>query len=102
MSKDELEKYKDTRLRYFGLFKSLIESENECQLDKWGIQERTLPEWLMYATEEFGEFSKAINEYIYRDGMSRAIIEEAIQVVTLCLKIADMIMENANIGVEGK
>lgn len=90
-----MKKYKDTRLRYFKLISSLIKSENELQLEKWGIQERTLPEWFMYTTEELGELSEAISEYVYRKGGARAIVNEAIQTATLCLKIADMVLENA-------
>ena len=64
--------------------------EHHNQLNKWGVQIHTPFEWLAYTTEELGELAKAICEFEYRDGSSRDIAKEAIQVATLALKIAEM------------
>ena len=70
--------------------KSLIMCENLWQLEKWGIQEHEPVWWLAFATEELGELSDAISEFTFRGGNCEAIIKEAIQTATLCLKIAEM------------
>lgn len=80
------EQFKHTKM----LIKSLAE-ENQRQLSKWGVQSHTLPEWLMYLTEEVGELAKAISEFMYRGGKSGDIYDEAIQAATLAVKIAEMI-----------
>ena len=71
---------------------SLLSAECESQINKWGVQEHTIFEWLAYTTEELGETSNAISEYIYRGGNKTEIIKEAIQTATLCLKIAEMML----------
>lgn len=68
----------------------LIHYENDCQIFKWGIQDRGPFEWLSIIAEEFGELAKAINEEVYRGGTREGVIKEAIQTATLCLKIAEM------------
>ena len=68
----------------------LVKQENHCQLEKWGIQDRTPFEWLAFATEELGELAKAISEYHFRHGSPEDCVKEAIQSATLCLKIAEM------------
>ena len=72
----------------------LVKNENHFQLNKWGIQDHTIFEWLAYATEELGELSNAISEHYYRDGNKQEVIKEAIQTATLSLKIAEMYMED--------
>jgi len=64
--------------------------EGERQVNKWGIQDRSSFEWMLYLTEEVGELAEAISEYEYRKGDVRDIYKEAIQVATLALKIAEM------------
>lgn len=71
----------------------LISDENANQIKKWGVQDHHVFEWLAYTTEELGELSKAISEYIYRGGDKKNIINEAIQTATLSLKIAEMFSE---------
>lgn len=88
---EEHKKYTDKCLSNYQIMFSLIMNENKNQLDKWGIQNHNLLEWLAYATEELGELSKAISEYSYRNGNKEDIIDEAIQTATLCIKIAEMI-----------
>lgn len=67
-----------------------LDEENLRQLEKWGIQERTIFEWLSYLAEEQGSLAKAINEHHYRGGPVEKVIAEAFQVATLALKIAEM------------
>lgn len=68
----------------------LVRLESARQIGKWGIQDRHPFEWLAYLSEEFGEVSKAINEAVYRNGPASDVVNEAIQVATLALKIAEM------------
>lgn len=86
-----MRKYKDLELKTLEKMKSLIKAENLHQLRKWGIQERTLPEWILFLGEEVGELCEAVAEFEYREGTSMEIIQEAIQVATLALKIAEMV-----------
>ena len=71
----------------------LIAAEDSRQLEKWGKQKCSLFEWLAFATEELGELSQAMSEYLYRDGDIEDIIAEATQVATLAIKIACMATE---------
>lgn len=77
----------------FVKLKSLILYENLAQLEKWGIQDHSPEEWLMYATEELGETAKAIGEFEYRGGLAESVVKEAIQTATLMLKIAEMFQD---------
>lgn len=86
-----MKRYYDDQLKHAKtLFKSIVE-ENQRQLSIWGVQRHTLPEWLMFLTEEVGELAKAISEFMYRDEKAGNVYDEAIQVATLALKIAEMI-----------
>jgi len=87
----EHKNYIDKCLDHNQMMFSLIMDENENQINKWGVQNHNLFEWLAYTTEELGELSKAISEYSYRNGNKENIIKEAIQTATLCIKIAEMI-----------
>ncbi len=80
---------KDLGLTTPGLI-ALLREENDRQIAKWGIQDRDSFEWLGFALEELGETSDAISEHRWRGGKSDHVIKEAIQVATLCLKIAEM------------
>ena len=84
--------FTDNRLFNLNKLIRLIEGENEHQIKKWGTQRHTLFEWQTYTTEELGSLAKAISEYIYRNGSVERVISEAIQVATLSLKIAEMVM----------
>lgn len=68
----------------------MVYRENIAQLEKWGVQDRSSAEWLMFATEELGETAKAIGEFQFRGGLAEDVVKEAIQTATLCLKIAEM------------
>lgn len=83
--------YEDKMLNNMNDLLGLISKENISQVKKWGVQKRSLFEWQLYLTEEVGELSKAIAELSYRDGSKEEVVTEAIQVVTLALKIAEMV-----------
>lgn len=86
------ENWKDLQLSFDrnNLFED-IELENQKQVKKWGVQIHSIFEWLAYTTEELGELSKAISEYVYRNGSADEIYKEALQTATLSLKIAEMV-----------
>jgi len=69
----------------------LIDDEHMAQFKKWGLQRRTLFEWVTYLTEEVGELAKAISENEYREGTKEEITKEAVQVAALACKIAMII-----------
>ena len=82
---------KDLGLKRSEILFNIILLESENQIRKWGIQDHTPAEWLMFLTEEHGELAEAIAEWQFRDGNPVNVIKEAIQVATLALKIAEMI-----------
>jgi len=85
---------KKTILADYGLPGSifdLVAGEDNAQLDKWGYQTHDIFKWMAFITEEVGEMAKAISEYTFRDGTSKEIEREAVQVATLALKVAHMI-----------
>lgn len=94
--------YKDLCFEY--LYPDLIPAlEQECrnQLQKWGIQERHLFEWLAWTTEEFGEFAKAVNDFSYGRTDKHELIKEGIQTATLILKMVESVDNEAFEEVEG-
>lgn len=69
----------------------LVLEEHLRQMQKWGIQERTPPEWIMYLAEEVGEVAEAGADLYYgRTKESSPLVLEALHVATLALKIAEM------------
>ena len=70
---------------------ALVREEHQKQFKKWGIQKRTLFEWLCYLTEEVGELAEAIAENEYRNGDIEEVKKEAIQVAALAFKIINNI-----------
>ena len=78
-------------------FHKEIEEENQRQLDKWGIQDHHPFAWLAFATEELGEVSDAISQYLYHSGDREEVVKEAIQTATLCIKIAEMFKHHRDI-----
>lgn len=74
-----------------------IIKEHHKQIDKFGKQTATPAEWLMYLGEEFGELCEAVCSVEDGDNgkgiTEKNIYNEAIQVATLALKIAEMYME---------
>lgn len=90
--------FSDNKLLNLDKLIEFIKGENERQIKKWGIQRYTLFEWQTYTTEELGSLAKAISEYVYRGGPTEKVMSEAIQVATLSLKIAEMVMiKNAHL-----
>jgi len=71
----------------------LLLAEDKRQIEKWGYQEHSAPEWVTIIAEEFGELAHAISEYMHREGKLSDIEKEAVQVATLSLKIAVIIRE---------
>jgi NTP pyrophosphatase (non-canonical NTP hydrolase) len=69
----------------------LVLCENQSQIAKYGIETNTPFEWLAFLTEEQGELAQAVIDLErYGKGSESRIIDEAIQVATLALKIAEM------------
>ena len=52
-----MKRFEDERLMYKKMLLKSMEDENQRQLTKWGVQKRTLPEWMLYLTEEIGELA---------------------------------------------
>jgi len=73
----------------------LLFKESDDQLRKWGIQEHTVFEWLAFLTEEVGELAQSIADTHFRDGDWMDARDEAIQVATLALKIAEGLLTGA-------
>lgn len=86
-----MNKYTDQQLQDNNWIIEKIQNENSSQLKKWGIQTHSLFEWLTYTAEELGELAQAICGYEYEDTSKESVVSEAIQVVTLALKIAEMV-----------
>jgi len=86
-----MKRYHDEEFKHSKMLIKSLAEENQRQLSIWGVQNHTLPEWLMYLIEEVGELAKAISEFMYRGEKSSNVYDEAIQVATLAVKIAEMI-----------
>jgi NTP pyrophosphatase (non-canonical NTP hydrolase) len=84
---------KDLELKHKRLFK-MVEEENIRQIKKWGIQNHKAFEWLAFTIEELGELSEAIADFKFRGGLPSQVVNEAIQVATLSLKIAEMFLNS--------
>ena len=84
---------KDCQFKNIKTLKDLVFSEHLAQMEKWGVQDCSPFEWLAYTTEELGELAEAIQDCCYSFGSIQHVIDEAIQVATLSLKIAEMYME---------
>lgn len=59
-------------------------------MEKWGVQDRSPFEWLCFLSEEHGELAEAIAENYYRRSSLEDVVQEAVQITTLALKIAEM------------
>jgi len=81
---------KDGELKSLNKLIDRVKFENYKQLEKWGVQDRSPFEWMIYLTEEVGELAQAISENYYRKGSDDDVKKEAIQVATLALKICEM------------
>lgn len=85
----DLDELPDLTLMALPKLVAMVQNENQSQIDKWGIQVRSRPEWMLYLTEEIGELADALGEREYRGGTDEHVVKEAIQVITLALKIAE-------------
>ena len=86
-----MKQYTDQELKNKEELFCKVQFESQGQIKKWGVQTHSLFEWLTYTTEELGELAKAIAEFEYRNGKGKDVCDEAIQVATLSLKIAEMV-----------
>ena len=86
-------KFKDLRGEYFHELETAVEQENYNQIQKWGVQEERLFEWAAWTTEEFGEFIKALNDFVYGRTDHLGAVKEGIQTITLLMKMVE-ILEN--------
>lgn len=91
----------DCCLKTWPVLESFILRENQAQLDKWNIQDRTPFEWLGFATEELGEISKAISEWQFRGAPALNVVKEAVHAATLCIKIAEMFTAQSELQAGG-
>lgn len=64
--------------------------EGKRQERKWGVQTHSPAQWFLILGEEFGELGQAMCAAEFDGKVTSAIHDEAIQVATLALKIADM------------
>jgi len=85
-----MHKWTDQKLATMDRLLDDIKAENRIQLEKWGIQTRSCFEWICFLTEEVGETAQAISDSFYRGKSKEDIYNEAIQVATLALKIAEI------------
>jgi len=96
-----MKQYTDQLLRNYTHIPYQIWNEHLRQIKKWGIQTHTMFEWLTYITEELGSLAKAISGYEYRNGEKQRVIDEAYQVATLAIKIAEMYITQDGVNLKG-
>ncbi len=89
----ETRKYYDEGFAHKSMILESLERENRSQFKKWGIQEHTLAEWMLFLTEEIGELAQAIGELEFREGTYKEVYDEAVQSAMLSIKIAEMVMK---------
>lgn len=66
-----------------------VQTEQDRQIELWGVQTHDRGMWLAILTEEFGEVGKAINEHDPDDHL----VEELIQVAAVAASWVDDIMK---------
>lgn len=96
-----MKQYTDRRLKRMMELVGMVQEESKRQIEKWGIQEHSLTKWFTILAEDVGSIAKAINNYEALPFCQQEkdyinldkIVDEAIQVATLCLKIVEMIRE---------
>jgi NTP pyrophosphatase (non-canonical NTP hydrolase) len=67
-------------------------TENDRQLGKWGYQDHSAFRWCTFLVEEVGELAASIadSHWDREDITDKDVADEAIQVATLAMKIAEM------------
>lgn len=68
-----------------------IDQERERQIEKWGIQERSISSWNGVLLEEILEFTQGINDYNDNRGDLSSARDELIQSITVGLNVLDML-----------
>jgi len=71
-----------------------VRNERIRQNKKWGVQHHSLPVWLAILAEEFGEASKEINEYHFRDRSAvriKSMRDELVQTAAVAVAIIEYI-----------
>ena len=71
----------------------LVLEKHEYQIKKWGVRTCTSFEWGQHLCGATRILSETILEHRHRDGSTCAVVDEAIQTATLCLKIAEMYLD---------
>jgi NTP pyrophosphatase (non-canonical NTP hydrolase) len=89
--------FTDNKLQEIKRLVFAVTEESKHQLVKWGVQSHTLDKWNTILNEETGELAKAINDYSvinteHNKLELKQVYDEAIQVATLSLKIAEMVL----------
>ena len=92
--------YMDNTLVRLDELMTLVRHENKQQVLKWGVRKATAFEWMTYLTKEAGELAEAVAKHEYsketdtqKKPKKKAIVNEAIQVATVALKIAEIYLE---------
>lgn len=64
-------------------FDMLVHQERQRQDEKWGEQNHNPYIWIAILLEEIGELARAVMEYHFREGATKDINNELIQVVAV-------------------
>ena len=97
-------RWTDRGLRATQRLMDLVERENLAQLLKWGIQKHTVAEWSLILNEEVGELNKELCTLSFetdanrRAAIARQARAEAVQVVTLGMKVIEMLEAEEGAG----
>ena len=80
----------DKMLENIGDLTLMVMEENVRQVKKWGVQNHSAFIWMAALSEEVGELAEAMLKHELGGEPSQACVDEAIQVATLALKVAEM------------
>lgn len=68
-----------------------VRAERRRQMDRWGVQSQSWPEWILILTEELGEAAQAANEAHFRGAGIEQLRTELIQVAAVAVQIVEAI-----------
>lgn len=85
-----MREYKDKGLMDVANLEKMVLREHGLQIMKWGVQSHTLFGWYAILAEEVGELATAIINKVYGQDLEKHVVDEAISVATLALKIAEL------------
>jgi NTP pyrophosphatase (non-canonical NTP hydrolase) len=88
--------YPDNKTINYEALQKAIQVEKDKQIKKWGSQTHTLGTWNTILSEEFGEVSEAILEYLSDKKSIKDIRDELIQVITVSANIYDFLSKEAD------